>query len=105
MAKELVCQRFIVGLMDEMNESIRRFNIVLGVDEHNERGEQCMKEFNLFGEQHAGSEGVSLSAERQLSEVDTNNSNGHPKVRMLVSLVPCIVFSRIVLPLLVVDLS
>jgi len=43
-AKELVRQRFIVGLMGEMKESVRRFNIVLGVDEHSERSQQCMEE-------------------------------------------------------------
>jgi hypothetical protein len=37
-AKELVRQRFIVGLMEDMEESVRRFNLVLGVDvENNER--------------------------------------------------------------------
>merc|ERR1712085_236704 len=46
-AKELVRQRFIVGLMEEMNESIRRFNIVLGVDEESERSKQCMVEFGV----------------------------------------------------------
>ena len=46
-AKELVRQRFIVGLMNEMKESVRRFNIVLGVDDNSERSQKCMEEFGL----------------------------------------------------------
>lgn len=80
-AKELVRQRFIVGLMGEMNESIRRFNIVLGVDEEDTRNKGCMEEFDLLG----GREEKETDKERKLDEVKTHstdkkNSNKHPKV-------------------------
>ena len=37
-AMETVSQRFIVGLTDKMEESVHRFNIVMGIDE---LGEEC----------------------------------------------------------------
>lgn len=74
-AKELVRQRFIVGLMDEMNESIRRFNIVLGLDEESERSQKCMVEFGL---------GIPNETEEDTAPVEVlkKNSNSHPKVRV-----------------------
>lgn len=87
-AKELVRQRFIVGLMGEMKESVRRFNIVLGVDEHSERSQQCMEEFGLVIEEEKPKEGVTPidaaapeeEEERSLATTDKKNSNKHPKV-------------------------
>ena len=83
-AKELVRQRFIVGLMDEMNESIRRFNIVLGVDESSERSQQCMEDFGLLAPKDVTP--VAPDAEEGSDEeskthaTDKKNSNKHPKV-------------------------
>ena len=105
-AKELVRLRFIVGLMEEMNESIRRFNIVLGVDETSERSRQCMEEFGLVD--HPDEESVVVTpedggaaeedaavedaaelpneegeetkvVEQWAKSVDKKNSNKHPK--------------------------
>ena len=45
-AKELVRQRFVVGLMTDFDESVRRFNIVLGINEE-ENG--CINEFRSRG--------------------------------------------------------
>ena len=73
-AKELVRQRFIVGLMDEMNESIRRFNIVLGIDEESERSQKCMVEFGLVIPKETEEDATPV-------EVVKKNSNSHPKVR------------------------
>jgi len=56
-----VKQRFIVGRMDKMEESIRRFNIVMGVDESEIKSSKCQDQF--FGH----------DAERK-------NTNSHPKV-------------------------
>lgn len=79
-AKELVRQRFIVGLMTEMNESIRRFNIVLGVDEESERGQQCMDEFGLKDAPPSTQpEGESKLGELKPHATDKKNSNNHPK--------------------------
>ena len=88
-AKELVRQRFIVGLTDEMSESIRRFNIVLGVDEETDRSKQCMLDFGVSERKDispviAGKEGrggplrESEGKNRRLT--DKKHSNVHPKV-------------------------
>ena len=76
-AKELVRQRVVVGLMSEMDESFRRFNIVLGVDETIERNKKCMDEF--FGKKE---EEVKEETEKEDEIVVKKNSNVHPKVRL-----------------------
>lgn len=83
-AKELVRQRFIVGLISEMNESIRRFNIVLGVDENSARGHSCMEEYGLLDETvEAESEKEGdVDEETQTMAKDKKNSHKHPKVRI-----------------------
>lgn len=50
-AKELIRQRFVVGLLNEYEESVRRFNVVLGrggIDSSDEEL-QCMNEFGAAG--------------------------------------------------------
>lgn len=90
LAKELVRQRFVVGLMGQMNESLRRFNIVLGVDEEEERVHNCMDQFGVLREEEPKEEGDALGStktgtiERNLQETkthatDNKNSNNHPK--------------------------
>ena len=60
LAKRTVQTRFIVGLMNEFEESIHRFNTVMGVDESEEKVQKCMNRFFVK---------------------DTKtNSNPHPKV-------------------------
>jgi hypothetical protein len=76
-AKELVRQRFVVGLMTEMEESVRRFNIALGVDVEEPRNKECMQEF--FGEKESDEKEVS-EGEKTLANTDNKNSNKHPKV-------------------------
>jgi len=88
-AKELVRQRFIVGLMEEMNESIRRFNIVLGVDEESERSKQCMVEFGVderkgmspvaAEKESEGGKLLKSEEEKKTHATDKKNSNKHPK--------------------------
>jgi len=56
-----VNERFIVGLVNQMEESIHRFNIVMGIDEADEDNRKCMDKF--LGE----------GGEKE-------NSNSHPKV-------------------------
>ena len=58
-AKKILRDHVVVGLLDDAEESFRRFNIVLGIDERLERNERCMNE--LFSSRE--------------------NSNTHPKVR------------------------
>lgn len=62
-----VNERFIVGLVNQMEESIHRFNIVMGIDEADEDNRKCMDKF--LGE----------GGEKE-------NSNSHPKVSISVAL-------------------
>lgn len=55
-------QRFIVGLTDQMEESIHRFNIVLGINEEEESNKRCMDQY--FGD-----------------NMEKKNSNPHRKER------------------------
>ena len=85
-AKEIVKNRFFVGLMNDMAESIRRFNIVLGVDtETNEKNKQCMRDF--FGDPEDEEASTSDTVEEQKDgkeakkgATDNKNSNANPKV-------------------------
>ena len=60
-AVRTVRARFIVGLMNQMEESIHRFNIFMGVDETEKVNRECMDEYFGHG-------------------VKKSNSNSHPKV-------------------------
>lgn len=62
-AMRTIEKRFIVGLMDQMEESVRRFNIVMGIIETDEN-KKCMDHF--FHD--------SLGAKR-------HKSNSHPQVK------------------------
>lgn len=42
LAKRTAKARFVVGLMTEMEESIHRFNTVIGIDESEKRSERCL---------------------------------------------------------------
>ena len=64
LAKEFLRQRVVVGLMGEMTESFRRFNIAMNVDVNDDRNHRCVEEY--FGNKNTDS-GV-------------KNSNKHPKV-------------------------
>ena len=64
LAKEFLRQRVIVGLMREMEESFRRFNIAMGVDTNEERNRKCVNEF--FGEKG--------------DDAGVKNSNKHAKI-------------------------
>lgn len=48
LAMNTLREKFVVGLTEEMEESIRRFNIVLGVDLSKDRSVRCMDEY--FGD-------------------------------------------------------
>ena len=77
-AKEIVRHKFFVGKMDDMEESIRRFNIILGIDNAAEKTRQCMKVY--FGKEPAAvSPAVGGEDDRQKA-TDNKNSHAHPKV-------------------------
>ena len=63
LAMATIKERFIVGLMEKMEESFHRFNAVMGIDENEEKKRICMDKF--FG--HAVKK--------------KSNSNSHPTVR------------------------
>jgi len=44
-AKRTVWQRMIVGVTEEMEESIHRFNIIAGINDKSVKGRVCMKQF------------------------------------------------------------
>ncbi|KAL7494278.1 hypothetical protein ACHAWT_002979 [Skeletonema menzelii] len=87
-AKEIVRRRFIVGLLDEMEESVHRFNVMLGVDESDAKTKECMHE--LFGttedegdksDEADSSETQGDEGDEQENAVEINtNSNKHPKI-------------------------
>ena len=60
LAMRTLKSRFVVGLMDNMEESIHRFNTILGIDETSETSRECMDQYFGHG---------SLKS----------NSNSHPK--------------------------
>jgi hypothetical protein len=85
-AKEIVRHKFFVGKMDDMEESIKRFNIVLGVDNAAPEVRQCMKEY--FGEteeenqvEAAEPDNVQEGEGDRVKADDKKNSHAHPKVR------------------------
>ena len=65
-AERTVRKRCFVGLMNQMEESIHRFNFVMGIDESTEINRECMDKF--FGH-------------RELK----SNANPHPKVRKILT--------------------
>ena len=107
-AKEIIRKNFIVGLMNDMEESIRRFNIVLGVDYQGERGQQCMQQF--FGpsngqqdqqQHHRRLQEESLMTESsgnvadevRVKATNNKNSNPHPKVSAQSKYIPRIIYT------------
>ena len=45
-AKEMIKSKFIVGMMNKFDESVHRFNLLLGVDETDSTNKQCMSDFS-----------------------------------------------------------
>lgn len=100
-AKEILRKRVLVGLVVEMEESIRRFNLLMGVDDDNdEMNRQCMEEYVTVSEEkrrmkNVGEqeEGVNSPAAMKMHALNKKNANQYPKVgklprSMLLCLVP-----------------
>ena len=77
-AKEIVRHKFFVGKMDDMEESIKRFNIILGIDNAAEKTRQCMKTY--FGKEPASVSPVVAGEDDRQKTTDNKNSHAHPKV-------------------------
>ncbi|KAL7525132.1 hypothetical protein ACHAWF_001226, partial [Thalassiosira exigua] len=60
-AKATVREYFVVGLMSEMQESVRRFDVVMGIDGEDERNRGCLDQYFKKGKK--------------------TNSNPHPEIR------------------------
>lgn len=70
LAKHTIKSYFVVGLMNDMEESMRRFNVVLGIDDVNDdRNRSCMNSF-FPGE----------NPQFRRLTIGNRNSNAHPKV-------------------------
>ena len=65
-AERTVRTRFFVGLMNQMEESIHRFNVVMGIDESKKINRECMDKFFGHGELKS-------------------NANPHPKVSQILA--------------------
>ena len=76
--------------MNDMEEGIRRFNIVLGLDTKNEKGQMCMDQYFskkdkvevVAAASDAAAAGVGFK-EGRAKATDGMNSNPHPKVRVI----------------------
>eukprot|EP00804_Cyclotella_cryptica_P005820 CCRYP_000126-RA/>CCRYP_000126-RA protein AED:0.00 eAED:0.00 QI:779/1/1/1/1/1/2/128/225 len=86
-AKEIVRHKFFVGKMDDMEESIKRFNIVLGIKNSAVKTRQCFNEyFGSEGEKDTTPPDDKKDSEPTASEedrrkaTDKKNSHAHPKV-------------------------
>lgn len=44
-AKEMIQTKFIVGLMNQFDESVHRFNLLLRIDENVSKNKQCIQDF------------------------------------------------------------
>ena len=55
LAQRTIANRLVVGLMEQMEESIHRFNIVLGIDETTDLNRGCMDEFFGHGSKKSNS--------------------------------------------------
>mmetsp|Transcript_27594 Transcript_27594/g.49726 ORF Transcript_27594/g.49726 Transcript_27594/m.49726 type:complete len:371 (+) Transcript_27594:181-1293(+) len=78
-AKEIVHRRFIVGMMNDMEESIRRFNVFLGLDYSDEKGKLCREQY--FGSTDKKEVTADAGTEEgKTKAADNKNSNPHPKV-------------------------
>mmetsp|Transcript_13745 Transcript_13745/g.29873 ORF Transcript_13745/g.29873 Transcript_13745/m.29873 type:complete len:370 (-) Transcript_13745:146-1255(-) len=80
LAKEIVRRRFIVGLMNDMEESIRRFNIILGLSYADEKGQSCREEYFGTSTKKEASAVVDIGDGNTKAKNDMN-SNPHPKVK------------------------
>ena len=73
-AKELVSAKFVVGLMARFEESVHRFNLLLGVDEGDPVNQKCIADFST-------SQGDAHEDRNADAIVEKNNWNSysHPK--------------------------
>ena len=55
LAMQTVKSRFVVGLIDHMEESIHRFNAILGIDETTDTSKACLDQFFGHGSKKSNS--------------------------------------------------
>jgi len=77
LAMEVIRTKFVVGLMSSMEESVHRFNLMLGIDQSNPKNQECISQFT-------SSKGDTNALRNQATIVKKNewNSYSHPEVEM-----------------------
>ena len=74
LAKEMVRTKFIVGLMSNMEESVYRFNVMLGINPRDPKNQDCINQSSFIGgETHAP------QSRATISENDESSSYSHPQ--------------------------
>mmetsp|Transcript_23955 Transcript_23955/g.49614 ORF Transcript_23955/g.49614 Transcript_23955/m.49614 type:complete len:568 (+) Transcript_23955:305-2008(+) len=90
-AKKIVKEKMIVGIMDEFEESIHRFNAIMGVDENKPENLECFDKYaakeqktTLAERQDANREFAKdqrqNTAKQLRKATDARNSNEHPDI-------------------------
>jgi hypothetical protein len=72
-AKDIIKSKFIVGLMNDFDESVNRFNMLLGVDGSDPKNKQCIADFVQTKKEHTDKE------ERTTKKRDLSNRNSYTK--------------------------
>ena len=72
-AKEIIRSKFVVGLMDKFDESVHRFNILLGIDESDPKTQECVEKFSS----NEG-DGNSSRNKNKIVKKNQHNSYSHP---------------------------
>lgn len=73
-AKEIVRTKFVVGLMDKFEESVHRFNVLLGIDESDPENQKCIEDFSS----NEGDGNFSRNNDKIVKK-NQFNSYSHPK--------------------------
>jgi hypothetical protein len=74
LAKDILRTKFVIGLMDQFEDSVHRFNLMLGIDESDPQNQQCIAEFSSGrGDDHA------KESAKTITEKNVYNSYSHPK--------------------------
>ncbi|KAL7469749.1 hypothetical protein ACHAXS_010016 [Conticribra weissflogii] len=94
-AKRIVKEKMIVGIMDEFEESVHRFNAVMGIDESNPENRECFEKYAAAEHEATKQERQDANREfakderqnaakklRESNNPDGRNSNVHPEVSM-----------------------
>mmetsp|Transcript_20650 Transcript_20650/g.44827 ORF Transcript_20650/g.44827 Transcript_20650/m.44827 type:complete len:379 (-) Transcript_20650:141-1277(-) len=74
-AKDIIRRHFVVGLMTDMEESISRFNVILGLNFEDAKGQACKEQYLGVKKEKK----VDITADADAGNVEGMNSHSHPK--------------------------